>query len=149
MRHWRRLPPAPRIPRRSSSRSVASRPYLTRRVSIRGARGSYLDTLLRATKDELPRRGHAGHGIAFDLELRERRGRERELQELALNGALDRPREVRTCGDADIARHVGSGLGQRQGDGHAGRALAGVSRPRADDVGGWSIRHRLLFLHGG
>src|SRR4030095_5635560 len=121
-------------------------PGWRRRSPPGGVSPNYRDTLLRATKDDFPGRGHAGHRIALDLELREGRGRERELQELALDGALDRAREVRTCGDGDVARHVGSGLGQRQGDGHAGPALAGVSRPRADDVGGRSVRHRLLFL---
>src|SRR5262245_43228047 len=109
----------------------------------------YRDTLLRATKDDLPPADHAGHRIALDLELREHRGRGRELQELALDGARDRAREVRTSGDVEVARHVGSGLGQRHVDGYPGRALAGVSRPRADDVGGRSVRHRLLFLDGG
>src|SRR4030095_10249369 len=36
-----------------------------------GVSPNYRDTLLRATKDDFPGRGHAGHRIPLDLELRE------------------------------------------------------------------------------
>src|SRR4030095_5002076 len=82
---------------------------------------NYRDTLPRATKDDLPHAGHAGHLIALHYELGERPGRERELEDLALDAAGDRAREVRTSSDREVARQVGSGLGQRQGDGDGAR----------------------------
>src|SRR5262249_15313936 len=105
--------------------------------------------LFLATEANLPNGAVAGHRILLGPELGERRGRGREVDELARDGALDRSREVRSPGDEDIARQIGPSLGQRQRDGYGRARLSGVTGPRTGDVGGRSAHRGLLLFPSG
>src|SRR5262245_21046906 len=76
------------------------------RALARTARALFL-----AAKDNLPNGALAGHLVLLGAELGERRGRGRQVDELARDGALDRPRDIRTAGDGNVAGDVGPGLG--------------------------------------
>src|SRR5262245_3173681 len=71
------------------------------RALARTARALFL-----AAKDNLPNGALAGHRVLLGAQLRERRGRGGQIDEIARDGALERARVVRTASDGVVANHV-------------------------------------------
>src|SRR5215510_1443002 len=130
--------PSFRSGRCGSTEALRSRsPYGTR------PRGAGAALLRAAQADWEPGRDLAGDGVLLDGELAERQARQRESQELALDGPRDASGELRPPADAHVTADARAVLNQGHRDGDERPSRGRAARPYTGHVG---RRHALRPL---
>src|SRR5262245_48679595 len=101
-----------------------------------GTRPGGRSALLRAVQvDREPGRDLTSDGVLLDGELAERQARERQSQQLALDGPRDAPGELGPPADAHVAGHARSGLNQSHRDRDERASRGRAARPHTGHVG--------------